>query len=89
MTDEVIRICLFVTSASMLVAIYRLLRGPSLPDRLAASDMLATCIMATIIMVGMLADTRDFIDVVMAIAVLGFFGTVTVSKYILGGRAIE
>jgi multisubunit Na+/H+ antiporter MnhF subunit len=89
MIEDVIRVCLLVTSASMLVAIYRLLRGPSLPDRLAASDMLATCIMATIVMMGMLADTRDFTDVVMAIAVLGFFGTVTVSKYILGGRAIE
>ena len=89
MIEPVIRVCMIVTSISMLVAIYRLLRGPSLPDRLAASDMLATCIMATIVMMGMLADTRDFGSVVMAIAVLGFFGTVAVSKYILGGRAIE
>ena len=89
MIEPVIRTCMMITSVSMLVAIYRLLRGPSLPDRLAASDMLATCIMATILMMGMLADTRDFGSVVMAIAVLGFFGTVTVSKYILGGRAID
>jgi len=89
MIDVVIRVCMLVISGSMLVAIYRLLRGPSLTDRMAASDLLATCIMAMIVLMGILIDSHVFTDVDMAIAILGFFGTVTVSKYILRGRAID
>ena len=85
----VAKICLVVSSLSLLAALYRLVRGPSGADRVAAADLLTSCIMAVIVTGGIVAESRVYIDVVMAMAALGFFGTVAFSKYLLEGRAID
>ncbi len=84
----VARSCLVIVAASLFVALYRVLRGPTLPDRVAAADLLTTCAMAVVAIAQILAGTRAYIDIVMAMAVLGFFGTVVFAKYLLGGRPI-
>jgi multicomponent Na+:H+ antiporter subunit F len=81
--------CLVVLGLAMLAALYRIFVGPTVADRVAATDLLTTCIMAVILVNSVLTGTRDYIDLVMAMAVLGFFGTVAFAKYLVGGRAID
>lgn len=60
----------------------RLLRGPSLPDRVVALDLLA------VISIGLLAafavgvGQAVFLDLVLAIGGLAFLGTVAFARYI-------
>jgi len=89
MIDLIARVCLMVAGLSVLIAIYRVVRGPSVADRVAAMDLLTTCIMAVLVIGGIVTQSRLYIDVVMALAVLGFFGTVAFAKYMLGGRPID
>ncbi len=89
MTLAVAPYCLFVLALSLAAAMYRVLRGPSIADRVAATDLLTTCIMGIVAVVGIVLQTRTLIDVVLAMAVLGFFGTVAFAKYLVGGRAID
>ena len=61
----------------------------ALADRVLAADLLATCIMAVLIVSGVAAAARDRLDAVMVIALVSFFSTVALAKYLLGGRPLD
>ena len=82
-------VCLLILGLSVLAALYRIVAGPSVADRVAATDLLTTCVMAIVVVAGILQADRNHIDVVVALGVLGFFGTVALAKYLLGGRPID
>ncbi|MGB2819301.1 MAG: K+/H+ antiporter subunit F [Burkholderiaceae bacterium] len=74
---------------SMLLATWRLLRGPTLPDRILALDTLYVNSMAVLILVGMRFNTELFFEAALIIAMLGFVGTVALAKYLLRGDIVE
>jgi multicomponent K+:H+ antiporter subunit F len=76
-------------AVSMLLATWRLLRGPSLADRILALDTLYVNSMALLILVGLRFDTQLFFEAALLIAMLGFVGTVALSKYLLRGDIVE
>jgi multicomponent Na+:H+ antiporter subunit F len=68
--------------------LFRVLRGPSIPDRALAAD---TFVAITIsIMVLLSLERNDFLmDIAIVYSVLGFLGTVTISKYLEGKKLGE
>ena len=68
---------------------YRLLRGPSLPDRILALDTLYINSLALLILLGIRFDTALYFEAALLIAMLGFIGTVVLSKYLLRGDIIQ
>ncbi len=89
MIETVSQICLVVLALSLLPPLWRIVKGPSVPDRAVGADLMTTHIMAIIIVACIQSGSRMYFDAVMAMAVLGFFGTVALAKYIQGGRAID
>ncbi len=89
MIETVAQVCLIALGLSMLPAIYRIVQGPSVADRVIATDALVTAIMAIVILVSLTRNTREYMEAVMAMAILGFFGTVALAKYLVKGRAID
>ncbi|MFT4569904.1 MAG: multicomponent Na+:H+ antiporter subunit F [Hyphomicrobiaceae bacterium] len=89
MIETVAPFCLVLLSISMLLPLYRIVRGPSMPDRAVGADALTTHVMAIVVIASIASATRVYMDAVMALAVLGFFGTVAVAKYIQEGKAID
>lgn len=89
MTETVAHICMITLGFSLLPALWRIVSGPSVPDRAVGADLMTTHIMAIIVIMCIRTDSRMYFDAVMAMAVLGFFGTVALAKYIQGGRAID
>ena len=78
-----------VTALAMLLALYRLLRGPSVPDRILALDTLSVAAIAQLILLGMYLDTAVYFEVALIIAMLGFVSTVVLSKYVLRRDIVE
>ena len=76
-------------AVSMLLATWRLLRGPALPDRVLALDTLYVNSMALLVLIGIQFDTSLFFEAALVIAMLGFVGTVALSKYLLRGDIVE
>jgi multicomponent K+:H+ antiporter subunit F len=74
---------------SMLLATWRLLRGPGLPDRILALDTLYVNAMALLILVGIRYDTALYFEAALVISMLGFVGTIALSKYLLRGDIVE
>lgn len=89
MLGYVIPLCLAMLGAALLLAVARLMRGPSLPDRALALDTLYINAIALIILYGIWQGTELFFEIALLIAVLGFVSTVAVAKYMLRGDIIE
>lgn len=65
-----------------LLGFVRLLRGPSLPDRVVAFDLLATLAVGISAVYSMVHDQPVFLDVAVVIALISFVGTVAFARYI-------
>jgi multicomponent K+:H+ antiporter subunit F len=68
---------------------WRLLRGPGLPDRILALDTLYVNAIALLVLFGIQHDTQLLFEAALVVALLGFIGTVALSKYVTRGDIIE
>lgn len=80
---------LVVVGVAMLLALWRLVRGPTAPDRILALDTLYVSTIALLVLFGMYLDTEIYFEVALIIAMLGFFGTVVLSKYVVRRDIVE
>lgn len=60
----------------------RLLRGPSLPDRVVALDLLTTLGIGMACAWAMATDAAAFLDVALVLALVAFLGTVAFARYL-------
>jgi multicomponent K+:H+ antiporter subunit F len=74
---------------AILLALSRLLRGPSAPDRILALDTLYVNGLALTILLGIKLGTTIYFEAALVIAMLGFVGTVALAKYIVRGHIID
>jgi multicomponent K+:H+ antiporter subunit F len=74
---------------ALLLAGWRLLRGPSLADRILALDTLYVNSVALLVLIGIHFHTTVFFEVALIIAMMGFVSTVALAKYLLRGDIIE
>jgi len=75
-----------VVAISMTLCTARLLMGPSIPDRAVAFDTLMLHVVALVALYVVITDQLSLIDAILVVAVLGFLGTVAISRYIEEGR---
>lgn len=89
MIDMAIAATMVVVGLSMLLALWRLVRGPTAPDRILALDTLYVSTIAQVVLLGMLEETETYFEIALVIAMLGFFGTVVLSKYVVRRDIVE
>lgn len=82
-------VCLVLVILSMLGLLYRVWKGPSVPDRLVALDAIGVMLISAIALLSILFDTPFFIDAILLIAIMSFIGTVSFSKFIERGEIID
>jgi multicomponent K+:H+ antiporter subunit F len=74
---------------SMLLVLVRVLRGPTLPDRIVALDALYVNAIALIILLGISESDQVHFEAAILIALLGFAGTVALAKFALRRDVME
>lgn len=84
-----IYVALGTLGLSILASLFRVLRGPSLADRVVALDLVAFLAMGFITCYAVLADQDTFIDAALVLGLLAFLGTVAVARYIERVRSGE
>ena len=89
MIQIAIVISLTVVGVAMLLSLWRLLRGPTAPDRILALDTLYVNAVAQLILFGMYLDVEMYFEVALIITMLGFFSTVVLSKYVIRRDIVE
>lgn len=60
----------------------RLLRGPSLPDRAVALDLLAVIVIAILAAFAVAVEQPVYIDIILAVGLIAFLGTVAFASYV-------
>ena len=78
----VILIALGLISLSMLLALLRVILGPTLPDRVVALDLMASLAMGFIAMYAVMNDQTIYLDVAIVLALIAFLGTVAFAYFI-------
>ena len=68
---------------------WRLLKGPTLPDRILALDTLYINTLALLVLLGVLLNSTVYFEAALIIAMLGFTSTVVLAKYVLRGDIVE
>ncbi len=89
LVDLVIAGGMVAVGVAMLLALWRLVRGPTAPDRILALDTLYVSTIAQLVLLGMLDETETYFEIALIIAMLGFFGTVVLSKYVIRRDIVE
>lgn len=89
MLDTAIQIVSGILCVALILNLWRLLRGPDLPDRILALDTMYINSIALILLYGMHMRTNLYFEAALLIAMLGFVSTVALCKYLLRGDIIE
>ena len=82
-------IALILLTLAVAGCMYRVLRGPSMADRITALDTVGVNIIAIIVVLSMMLDTQAYLEVMLLVGILAFLGTVAFAKYIERGVVIE
>ncbi|MEZ4385977.1 MAG: cation:proton antiporter [Candidatus Krumholzibacteriia bacterium] len=75
-------VLLGLLALAMALTVARLLRGPSLPDRIVALDLLATIGVAACGVYAAVHDQPVFLDVAIVMALITFVGTIAFARYL-------
>ena len=84
-----IQIGLVVASLVTLLAGYRVIYGPTTPDRVVALDTIATNVVAIAVLFALQTGLGFFIDVSLVLAIIGFVSTIAVARYVTEGDIIR
>lgn len=82
MSTVVVVACFGGLSVAALLVVFRLVRGPSVPDRIVALDVLVQIVVAGIAVAAAVTRDGTYLAVLVAVALLGFVGTVTVGRFV-------
>jgi multicomponent Na+:H+ antiporter subunit F len=75
-------VALAILAVSALLALLRLIRGPTLPDRVVALDLIGVLVVGFAVTSAAVTGSSFFLDVAIVIALLSFVGTIAYSRYI-------
>jgi len=81
-----VAICICI---ALILNLWRLLKGPTIADRILALDTMYINTIALILMYGIYARSSLYFEAALLIAMLGFVSTAALCKYLLRGDIIE
>ncbi|MGQ1788148.1 MULTISPECIES: monovalent cation/H+ antiporter complex subunit F [unclassified Saccharicrinis] len=86
MTDGVLDIAVLIGFVCMLLALLlafiRLVKGPSMYDRIAAMDLMASITMGFIFIYSIVINQSMYVDIAIIISLVSFIGTVAISTFL-------
>jgi multicomponent Na+:H+ antiporter subunit F len=85
MLDVISEITLLTLGVALLVAFIRLVKGPTLPDRIVAMDLFGVLVVGLIVVLAGWSGVRATLDAAIVIALVGFLGTIAYATYVERG----
>ena len=72
-----------ILSVAFLLTVYRIVVGPTLPDRIVALDMLVGIAIGFIAVIAIRTGVDLYVDIAIALCLVGFLATVAFARFIL------
>ena len=86
MLDIVTNISLIMLGVALMIAVVRLVQGPTLPDRIVAMDLVGVLVVGLIVVLAASTQVEATLDAAIVIALLGFVGTIAYATYVERGH---
>ena len=81
--DVCVSIALALLTVSFIIIVVRTVKGPSLPDRIVALDMLVAVGIGFIAVIGVSTGFYLYIDIAITLGLVGFLATVAFARFVL------
>jgi len=78
-----IEYAVFLLVVAIFICLVRVIRGPTAPDRVLASDTINSIVIAVIVLLAVFYNNSMFVDVALVYAMISFLSTLIISKYIM------
>jgi multisubunit Na+/H+ antiporter MnhF subunit len=77
---------IYLLAAAGLLCLFRIARGPTAPDRVVALDALVPITAVIMVLFSLYTGDELLLDTSIVYTILGFIGTLVISKYLMGER---
>ncbi len=81
MADNILLIALVLAAGAVLLAVLRLLRGPTAADRAVALDVMTLVFVPGMVALAVLSGRQIYLDVALVYGVLSFLGVMSLARY--------
>lgn len=89
MFEILLNISLVCLSVSTIAYLYRVIKGPSISDKVIALDAIGVNLVGITAIISVILRSNSFLEVILLIAIVAFVGTVAFSKFLEKGVVIE
>lgn len=84
-----LNILLYTQIALSGVCLYRIIRGPTIPDRMVGIDIFGILVVGICAIISIQTERSFILDIGIAWIILSFIGTLTLAKYLSGKKLNE
>jgi multicomponent Na+:H+ antiporter subunit F len=84
-----LNILLYVQIALSGICLYRIIRGPTIPDRMVGADIFGILVVGICAIISIQTERSFILDIGIAWIILSFLGTLTLAKYLSGKKLNE
>jgi multicomponent Na+:H+ antiporter subunit F len=71
------------------ICLYRIIRGPTIPDRMVGVDIFGILVVGVCAIISIQTERSFILDIGIAWIILSFIGTITLAKYLTGRKLNE
>ncbi|ANU16753.1 Na(+)/H(+) antiporter subunit F1 [Planococcus maritimus] len=82
-------VSLFIVSISFAGLLFRLVKGPTVADRVVALDAIGVTLVSIVALLSMIIETEFFLEVILLMSILSFIGTAAFAKFLERGEIFD
>ena len=87
--SQLLNILLYTQIGLCAFCLYRIIRGPTIPDRMVGVDIFGILVVGICAIISILTGKSFIIDIGIAWVILSFIGTLSLAKYLTGKKLNE
>lgn len=88
MLDNIMLFAMFLLSISLLLTLYRIIKGPTVHDRILALDSIGYIVIGIVAVLSIQLDSHAYLETILLIGILAFLSTIALSRYMERGVVI-
>ncbi|MBZ5203163.1 Na(+)/H(+) antiporter subunit F1 [Planomicrobium chinense] len=82
-------VSLLIISFAFSGLLYRLIKGPTVADRVVALDALGVALVSIVALLSLIIGTEFFLEIILLLSILSFIGTTAFAKFIERGEIFD
>ncbi len=89
MTEQILDILLYIQIGLCFLCLYRIVRGPSIADRMVGLDIFGILVVGICAVLAIQTNKMFILDIGIAYVILSFVGVLSLAKYLEGRKLNE